>query len=86
MEHVNRSERERKSVKDLPVWLRTGPPDNEWVPDEDAYYDWQIRKAERTEWIETLEAKLPFPFPPSFRSLVSRYVYPGFLIGPLAPC
>ncbi len=80
---VNRSKRERKFGNDLPVWLRVGPPDSENYPDEKAQFNWQIRKAERTEWIEALEARLPFPFPPSFRSLVRRYVYPDFTVGAL---
>ena len=83
VEHVNSSEREPKCLDDLPTWLRVGPPDDDSVADERAYYDWQIRRAERTEWIDALGTRLPFPFPPSFQSLVRRYAYPDFTVGPL---
>jgi hypothetical protein len=83
VECVNQSEREPKSVEDIPPRLRMALAGvGQWTQPME-YFDWQIRKADRSEWIETLEAKLPFPFPPSFRSLVRRYVYPDFTIGTL---
>ena len=35
------------------------------------------------DWIARLEARLPAPLPPSFRSLVARYVYSEFAAGGL---
>lgn len=89
VEHVNHSDREPKSGKDIPPWLRGEARSDEYTywdvaqPDEYTDFDWQIRKVERTQWIEELESKLPYPFPPSFHSLVSRYAYPDFTVGPL---
>ena len=83
VELVNRWEREPKFGNELPSWLRVGTPHNENYPDGQALYDWQVRKTDRKEWIDVLEAKLPCPFPPAFRSLVRRYVYPDFTVGPL---
>jgi len=83
VERVNRSPREPKFAEELPVWLRR-EQEQDYGPGKGYLaYDWQILETGHNEWIEALERNLPFPFAPSFRSLVRRYVYPDFTVGPL---
>ncbi|MEM4258665.1 MAG: hypothetical protein QXL17_05880 [Candidatus Thermoplasmatota archaeon] len=49
--------------------------------DEYGYY-WKILRDDSINWIEDLEAKLPAKFPSSFRSLITRYIFPAFEIEP----
>ena len=42
--------------------------------------DWRI-KPYVVDWIEPLEAQIGFVFPTSYRSLVTRYIFPGFQAG-----
>jgi hypothetical protein len=46
------------------------------------FWTWSIRRFEVT-WIRELESKLGAPFPAPFTSLVSRYIFPSFEVGPL---
>lgn len=41
-----------------------------------------FRSLDAAPWIDALEARLPRRFPPSFRSLVSRYAFEVFELGP----
>ncbi|BDG05997.1 hypothetical protein [Anaeromyxobacter oryzae] len=41
-----------------------------------------IRPISAAPWIGELEVRLPRPFPPSFRSLVTRYAFAAFDLGP----
>lgn len=52
-------------------------------PNEYGSYDWRIQPCPDIDWIEPLEAKLPFGLPLVYRSLVSRYIYPAFGYGDL---
>jgi len=69
---VNHSPRRRIREEDVPRTLREGGAEF------GLYYDWTIQRFDHINWIESLEAKLPKPLPPSYRSLVSRYIFPAF--------
>lgn len=43
-----------------------------------------ICRVESAPWVESLEASLPKRFPASFRSLLTRYVFPTFAAGGLS--
>ena len=45
-------------------------------------WDWNINRYD-VDWLEDLEAILPKRFPKSFRSFISRYIFPQFEFGPL---
>lgn len=47
------------------------------------YYDWTIQRADPITWIEPVEDKLPAPLPPTYRSLVARYLFPAFEVSPV---
>ncbi len=51
--------------------------------DAGGWWDWHIKATDRIDWIEPLEARLGIRFPLSFRSLVTRYEFPAFEVGPL---
>ena len=73
---VNTGHREPKLDMELPLSLRVAESDH-------GFFDWHIGPHAEINWIEGVEEKLPHPFPPSFRSLVTRYCFPSFAIGPL---
>lgn len=76
---VNASPREPHDEYDAPPSVRVGAS-------PDAVYgrwDWHIRRWPQIDWVEPLEAKLPQPFPKSFRSLVTRYIFPQVELGSL---
>ena len=72
---INAGGRERLPAADVPGSLRLGSADNL------DYYDWNVRGCGDCAWIGATVAKLPGPLPPSFRSLVERYLYPAFDVG-----
>src|SRR3989442_14993954 len=43
-----------------------------------------FRRVESAPWIDALEARLPKRLPASFRSLVTRYIFPPFNAGGLS--
>ena len=47
------------------------------------YYRWTIQRFPHITWIHPLEAKLPHTLPPSYRSFVSRYIFPAFEVNSL---
>ena len=69
--------RRRIREEDIPLRLREGGAEY------GLYYDWTIQRAGPITWIEPVEVKLPAPLPPSYRSLVSRYVFPAFEVSPV---
>jgi hypothetical protein len=71
---VNAGPRERLWCDDVPDRLRIG------TPDDLGQTDWQIVAAE-CAWLASMEENLPGPLPPSYRSLVARYVFPAFELG-----
>jgi hypothetical protein len=71
---INRGPRDRGDGDEVP------PSVAQSGPDEDGELDWQIRPFQRASWIAEMEAIIPAPLPPSYRSLVTRYVFPAFQI------
>jgi hypothetical protein len=49
----------------------------------DGFCDWRIVPSQGASWIPELEGQLPFGWPLTFRSLISRYLFPSFECGPL---
>jgi hypothetical protein len=74
---INQSPRRRIREEDIPLRLR------ESGAEFGLYYDWTIQRFDSINWIDPLEARLPAPLPPSYRSLVTRYIFPAFEISPL---
>lgn len=74
---INRSPRRRIREEDIPNRLREGGAEF------GLYYDWTIQRFDHIPWIDSLEAGLPAALPPSYRSLVARYLFPAFEIPPL---
>jgi len=74
---VNARLRRRIRAEDLPPEFREGEPEH------GLYYDWRIQPFSNARWITPIEAILQRPLPPSYRSLVTRYVFPAFECGPL---
>jgi hypothetical protein len=77
VEKINRLPRRRIREDDLPADLREGPAEF------GLYYHWRIQPFTNTHWISTVESLIPGPLPPSYRSLVTRYIFPAFEAGPL---
>ncbi len=46
-------------------------------------YEWHIRPADCNPWAIELEQKLPFPFPPLYQELITRYRFAEFEVGPV---
>ena len=61
----------------VPQRLRVG------VISQQGFCHWKIRPSGDIHWIEPFEARLPYQLPPSFRSLITRYVFLPFRIGPI---
>jgi hypothetical protein len=74
---INRSPRRRIREEDVPHRLRKGGAEF------GLYYNWTIQRFDHINWIEPLEAHLPARLPPSYRSLVTRYIFPAFEVPPL---
>jgi len=77
VQRINGLPRHRIREEDVPLALREGGAR------AGLYYDWSIRRFPQINWIESLEERLPAPLPPSYRSLVTRYLFPAFEVGPL---
>jgi len=78
VERVNRSSREELDGEDVPGSLRVGSP----PPDVFGRVSWTIVRAPSPcKWVDEFEAKLPGLLPRSYRSLVSRYLFPAFDVG-----
>jgi hypothetical protein len=75
---INHSPRRRIREEDIPPRLR------ESGAEFGLYYDWTIQRFDHINWIEPLESLLPASLPPSYRSLVTRYIFPAFDIAPLS--
>ena len=74
---INHSPRRRIREEDVPHPLREGGAEF------GLYYHWTIQRFDRINWIAPLEEKLPRPLPPSYKSLVNRYIFPAFEIDAL---
>jgi hypothetical protein len=75
VERVNTRPRVRLGVHEVPEAVRLGPAD------ERGRCDWQIRPSPGSTWLVDLQGRLPGRFPPSYLSLVQRYVFPAFDVG-----
>ena len=62
------------------------PPELRLTVNEHGWWDWQVKASDDIDWIESLETRLSMRFPPSFRSLVTRYQFPAIVVGPLILC
>lgn len=77
VQKVNRSPRRRIREEDVPRQLREGGAEY------GLYYDWTVQRFDHINWIEPLQAQLPSPLPPSYRSLITRYLFPAFEVPPI---
>ncbi len=74
---INDSDLTYLDEDEVPPFLRVGDLD------DCRQYEWKIQKSDCSNWIHPLQEKLPKLFPPSYYSLVSRYAFPAFEIGPI---
>jgi hypothetical protein len=74
---VNSSSREPKPRKTIPELCRRSDVGHR------GYYDWQIVPAKAGSWLVELASRLPYRWPLSFHTLISRYQFPSFCCGPL---
>lgn len=74
--YLNKSGFEAKFPDDIPEELRTSPA-------EYGMFHWQIRPASLNPEAEKQFEKLPQAWPRSFRSLIDRYQFCNFEVGPL---
>lgn len=74
--YVNEAGFEQKSPDDVPEDLRTTEAD-------DGDFNWEIRPATSNSWIEKLVEQLPKGLPVAYLSLVQRYRFCSFAVGPL---
>ena len=72
VERINTHPRARLDCVGVPEPLRLGPAD------ERGQCDWQIRRSTGSTWVADLLGRLPGRLPPSYLSLVQRYVFPAF--------
>ena len=64
-------------AREVPEDLRNGQfDDSDWV-------EWSIRAADSTPWVGALDSRLTKPFPELYYSLVARYRFAEFEIGPI---
>ena len=77
VEKINASTLELFFEEDVPAFLREGDPD------EYGLCKWKVRKKSFLDRVIELEKRLPVRFPDSYRSLISRYLFPAFEIGPI---
>lgn len=53
----------------------------EGEPDEFFNSDWAVKPYNGVDWVEPLEKRLGCSLPAAYKSLVSRYIFPGFEAG-----
>lgn len=80
---VNAAKREPLQSEEMPPPCRRKR--ESYLPEdwESKWLDWQIVRSTNADWLAELEGRLPFRLPPTFRSLVSRYLFPFFDAGPI---
>lgn len=49
-------------------------------PDDFGFSDWMIEPYDNIDWVDPLEQRLGSRFPITYRSLITRYIFPGFEI------
>ena len=77
VQRINSSDMEPFDEDEVPIFLREG----DW--DEHGHYKWKVRRKDLRGRITDLEKRLPSGFPPSFRSLITRYAFLPFEVGPI---
>ena len=74
--YLNHAGFQPKFPKEVPEELRTSVANYEM-------FHWQIRAAASNPWVENLAQQLPQKFPRPYRSLIERYRFCNFEVGPL---
>lgn len=74
---VNSSPRESLRRDDIPDACRLSEGESR------GFFDWRIVPSRVADWLPEVENHLPFRLPSTFRSLVARYLFPSFEVGPL---
>ena len=74
--YANQAGFEWKFPDEVPQELRTSH-------EKDGMFYWQIREAVSNPWVEGLAKQLPRTFPRPYRSLVERYRFCNFEVGPV---
>jgi len=73
--YANQTGFEVKSAHEVPDELRSH--------ESDGAFQWQIRPAASNPWVEELVQQLPHPLPKPYRSLIKRYRFCNFEVGPV---
>lgn len=76
VQYANDSGLEPKFPTDLPEDLRG-------IQTDLGTFHWQIRPASSNAWVADIESRLPQKFPVVFRSLIERYRFADFEVGPI---
>jgi|HubBroStandDraft_1064217.scaffolds.fasta_scaffold279288_2 hypothetical protein len=74
---VNSSPRESLRRDDIPDACRLSEGESP------GFFDWRIVPSHGADWLPEVESHLPFHLPSTFRSLIARYLFPAFEVGPL---
>jgi len=74
--YLNRVGFQPKSPDQVPEQLRTSGTQYGW-------FCWQIQRAPSNPWVTEVVQRLPHALPRAFQSLIERYRYCNFEIGPL---
>jgi hypothetical protein len=74
--YLNRAGFEPKFPDQVPQELRTSNADYEM-------FNWQIRPVSSNPWVENIAQQLPQRWPHPYRSLIERYRFSNFEVGPL---
>jgi hypothetical protein len=69
---------EAKRPEEIPMKLRG--PAAESMPE---WFTWKILASGDNPWVRLLEEKLPRRYPPAFNTLISRYRFCDFEVGPI---
>ncbi|HHL31135.1 MAG TPA: hypothetical protein ENJ41_01025 [Oceanospirillales bacterium] len=77
IDFVNSNEIEPGFENEIPPSLRTEIVDGVW-------FKWKIKAHDNINWIKEIEGVTKLPFPRSYKSLVSRYIFPCFDLGPIS--
>jgi hypothetical protein len=74
---ANQSGLQPRLCDEVPAQLRKSDSN------EDGFCEWQIREVAATPWLTAIHSRLPEPLPDSFLSLITRYVFLDFEVGPI---
>ena len=74
--YLNAAGFQPKFEHEVPEELRTSSADH-------GMFHWQIRSSSSNDWVQSVGEKLPQGWPKPFRSLIDRYRFCNFYIGPI---